>query len=106
VKLAPTLAATLLLAIAPPAFAVDEGAPDRDRHPNVGLLGFDVDGAGPTPPALLCSGSVLSERAFLTAAHCISAFPADAEWSSRCSRGAPRLRSQYPGSSPTTSRFR
>ena len=33
VKLAATLGAMLLLALAPPAFAIDEGVPDRDRHP-------------------------------------------------------------------------
>ena len=41
-KLAATLAATLLLVIAPPAPAIDEGVPDRDRHRNVGLLGSDT----------------------------------------------------------------
>ena len=67
-KLAATLGALLLLALAPPALAIDEGVPDRDRHPYVGLLGFDLDGAGPTPASLLCTGSVLSDRLFLTAA--------------------------------------
>jgi Trypsin len=67
------LAASLLatLAIAAPAAAVDNGVPDGPRHPNVGLLGFDFDAEGPEPPYFLCSGSVLSDRAFLTAAHCI-----------------------------------
>ena len=70
------VAALLLLVLAPPAYAVDEGVPDGDRHPNVGLLGFDLDGNGPMPAGYWCSGSVLSDRHFLTAAHCITARPA------------------------------
>ena len=67
------LAAAVLatLAIAAPAAAVDNGVPDGSRHPNVGLLGFDFDAEGESPPFFLCTGSVISDRAFLTAAHCI-----------------------------------
>jgi Trypsin len=75
------LAASLLatLAIAAPALAVDNGVPDGDRHPNVGLLGFDFDAEGPSPPFFQCTGSVISDRVFLTAAHCIDAFGAAQE---------------------------
>jgi hypothetical protein len=51
--------------------AIDGGVSDGNAHPNVGLLAFDLDGDGPTPPFAICSGSVISDRAFLTAAHCI-----------------------------------
>ena len=42
------LAAALLMVMcsAAPALAVDEGVPDFDGHPYVGLLGFDSDGSG------------------------------------------------------------
>src|SRR5688500_14935816 len=63
------------LVLSAPAGAVDNGVPDGDAHPNVGLLAFDIDGEGPTPPFALCTGSVISDHAFLTAAHCIAAIP-------------------------------
>jgi hypothetical protein len=99
-KLTASLAALLLLALAAPALAVDEGVPDRERHPYVGLLGFDVDGAGQTPPALLCSGSVLSDRHFLTAAHCIPAVPPDVEWVVTLEPGRPAAPVVVPGIFP------
>src|SRR5919106_2390672 len=99
-KLTASLAALLLLALAAPALAVDEGVPDRDRHPFVGLLGFDVDGPSATPPALLCSGSVLSDRHFLTAAHCIPAVPPDVEWVVTLEPGRPAAPVVLPGIFP------
>jgi Trypsin len=100
VKLIATLGALLFLILAPRALAIDEGVPDRDRHPFVGLLGFDVDGPGPTPPALLCSGSVLSDRHFLTAAHCIPAVPPDVEWVVTLEPGRPAAPVVLPGIFP------
>jgi hypothetical protein len=99
-KLTASIAAVLVLALAPSALAVDEGVPDRDRHPYVGLLGFDVDGAGPAAPALLCSGSVLSDRHFLTAAHCIPAVPPDVEWVVTLDPGRPGAPVAAPGVFP------
>lgn len=58
------------LLAAPAADAVENGRPDR-AHQSVGALGFDLDGEGPWPPIALCSGFVISDRAFVTAAHCI-----------------------------------
>jgi Trypsin len=100
VKLATILGTLLLFASAPPALAVDEGVPDRDRHPNVGLLGFDLDADGPVPPAFLCSGSVLSDRLFLTAAHCMPAVPEDVEWVVTLQAGGPATPVARPGVFP------
>lgn len=81
-------AAVLMVSLAPPAYAIDEGVPDGDRHPNIGLLGFDIDGSGPVAAAALCSGAVISDRHFLTAAHCIPVAP-DAEWVVTLKAGSP-----------------
>jgi Trypsin len=99
-KLTAMLAALIAVAFAPTAQAIDEGVPDRDRHPFVGVLGFDVDGSGPVPPALLCSGSVLSDRHFLTAAHCIPAVPPDVEWVVSLEPGRPAAPVVIPGIFP------
>ena len=51
--------------------AIENGQHDYMHH-NVGALGFDIDGPdNPIPPFGLCSGFVISDRAFVTAAHCI-----------------------------------
>jgi len=53
------------------SYAIENGQHDYMHH-NVGALGFDIDGpANPTPPFGLCTGFVISDRAFVTAAHCI-----------------------------------
>ena len=48
--------------------AIENGQHDYMHH-NVGAIGFDID--GPIPPLGLCSGFIISDRAFVTAAHCI-----------------------------------
>jgi len=51
--------------------AIENGQHDYMHH-NVGAIGFDIDGPDePFPPLALCSGFVISDRAFVTAAHCI-----------------------------------
>jgi hypothetical protein len=53
------------------SYAIENGQHDYMHH-NVGAIGFDIDGpAGPIDPFSLCSGFVISDRAFVTAAHCI-----------------------------------
>lgn len=64
-------AVVLVAALAGPAAAIDNGSADGTGHPNVGLLAFDVDGPGGLPPIGICTGSVISDHVFLTAAHCI-----------------------------------
>jgi hypothetical protein len=96
VKLA-ALSLLLVLALAAPAAAVDDGVPDRGRHPNVGMLGFDFDAEGQSPPFVLCSGSVLSDRAFLTAAHCISVFGDSVQWVASLEPGGPEQPAYEPG---------
>lgn len=77
-----------VLLVAAPASAIVNGEPDGDAHPNVGLLAFDVDGEGDTPPFALCTGVVISDSAFLTAAHCIDVAP-DAQWVVTLEGGSP-----------------
>jgi len=52
-----------------PPGAITFGQPDGDRHPNVGALLADWDPDSPGPD-ILCSGTLIDERVFLTAAHC------------------------------------
>jgi len=50
------------------SYAIENGQHDY-RHHNVGAIGFYIDGWA--DPFSLCSGFVISDRAFVTAAHCI-----------------------------------
>ncbi len=59
---------TALLLIGPHAGAITYGEPDGERHPNTGALLAPVaysDGTWVT-----CTGTLISETVFLTAAHC------------------------------------
>lgn len=55
-----------------PANAVENGRADN-AYVNVGAVGFDLDGPMGDAPFGLCSGFVISDRAVVTAAHCIVA---------------------------------
>ena len=58
----------LMLLFAFPAFAISNGEPDGDGHPNVGAFAVQVDGT----KFLVCSGTLISPTVFLTAGHCTS----------------------------------
>ena len=60
------------LVLSAQAVAIENGLPDPARRA-IGSVGFDIDGSdGPAPPLAICSGFVISDRAFVTAAHCIA----------------------------------
>jgi hypothetical protein len=104
---ATALAAALgaCLAAASPAMAVDEGVPDGNGHPNVGTLVYDPDGSGPGGFFSLCTGSVASDRVFLTAAHCIASFP-ESDWGVMLRAGSPASPVSQPGVFPDDFPFR
>lgn len=56
-----------LLAWAAPASAITFGEPDGNRHPYVGGLVVQID----DEIIGLCTGTLVAERVFVTAAHCI-----------------------------------
>jgi V8-like Glu-specific endopeptidase len=64
------LAAAVLMALvlAGPAAAITNGAPDGNRHPNVGGLVSPTQYSDGT--WIYCSGTLISPTVFLTAAHC------------------------------------
>lgn len=58
----------LILAVVIPAAAITYGEPDGDRHPNVGAMVAEL--RAPGQKDLLCSGTLIAPKVFLTAAHC------------------------------------
>jgi secreted trypsin-like serine protease len=60
--------ASLVMSIGP-AGAITFGQPDGNRHPNVGALLADYDPDSPGPD-IVCSGTLIAPKVFLTAAHC------------------------------------
>lgn len=66
-KLVAALTALIVLAAVGTAFAITYGQPDGNRHPNVGaMIRLRSDGQF----RILCSGSLIAPRVFLTASHC------------------------------------
>ena len=59
--------ALLVVLSATPALAITYGDLDEEKHPQVGLMvAFDDKGT----PMWSCSGTMISERVYLTAGHC------------------------------------
>ena len=88
-----------LLAIASlNSYALENGQHDYMHH-NVGAIGFDLDGPGnPIPPLGLCSGFVISDWAFVTAAHCIiTPGPFAKSWAVTLEPGTPENPVILPG---------
>ncbi len=89
----PLAAITLLILLATPTFAIENGRPDR-FHRAVGLLAYETPAelpVGSSGPFGLCSGFVISDRAFVTAAHCIANFAFLAPtWSITLKPGSPK----------------
>ena len=79
------------------SYAIENGQHDYMHH-NVGAIGFDIDGpANPLSPVGLCSGFVISDRAFVTAAHCIITPPPFASWAVTLEPGSPENPIIQPG---------
>ncbi|GAA2729572.1 S1 family peptidase [Cellulomonas aerilata] len=67
---ASSLAAVTLAVAASPAGAITFGELDGELHPNVGALLVEDDAGG---YASICTGTLIDEDVFLTAAHCLAA---------------------------------
>jgi hypothetical protein len=102
VKLCAAIGAALVTVAlaATPTLAVDEGVPDKDRHPYVGALGVDMDGDGPQAPLVWCTGFVISDRAFVTAGHCLTGLGPETVWYATLAAGSPRAPMILPGVFP------
>lgn len=81
------MALVSLCAVPSTGSAITNGEADEGRHPYVGaLVSYDNKGMH-----LICSGTLIAPRVFLTAAHCLLDEPADLSVSFDAFVGAPRL---------------
>ena len=76
---ATVVAAALAAGMALPAAAITHGVPDEGAHPNVGALLHVREAADPATGETVitslrrdCSGALIGETTFLTAAHCVA----------------------------------
>lgn len=63
------MAIAILVLMIVPASAITFGEPDGDAHPNVGALIWERQ---PGVMRILCSGTLIGPKVFLTAGHCTS----------------------------------
>lgn len=68
------LACAAAAVVATTASAITFGEPDGTRHPNVGALVADWNPNSPGPDQF-CTGTLVRETLFLTAAHCMVGWP-------------------------------
>src|SRR5262245_21490263 len=69
ISLAATLAVVAVTAaFAGPALAIRHGSPDGNGHPYVGIM---VAKNASGDPLWRCTGTLLSDRLFMTAGHCV-----------------------------------
>jgi secreted trypsin-like serine protease len=66
------LAAVLATVLALPALGITFGEPDGNDHPNVGAIVVEVPDFGEFQ---WCTGTLIADGVFLTAAHCFDLFP-------------------------------
>lgn len=57
------------------ASAITFGEADRGRHPQVGALVTEIPRRNSPGPDQFCTGTLVSETLFLTAAHCMAGWP-------------------------------
>jgi hypothetical protein len=94
------LVAWLGLVVPQQADAIGGGEPDGNGHPNVGVIGFDLDGPdGALPPFALCTAFLVSDSVAVTAAHCIAVAPG-ASWAVTLEPGSPGAPVVLPGIFP------
>jgi hypothetical protein len=95
-----TVCVALLASLPSQSLAIGGGVPDGNGHPNVGLLGFDLDGpGGELPPFAVCTCFVASDSVVITAAHCIEVAP-NASWAVTLQPGSPNNPVYPPGIFP------
>lgn len=73
------LACAAAAVVATTASAITFGEPDGTRHPNVGALVADWNPDSPGPDQF-CTGTLVTDRLFLTAAHCMFGWPAGTQF--------------------------
>jgi hypothetical protein len=76
VAIAFVIAAAVIMGMSIISVAITNGEPDGARHPYVGLLVFEINGA----PAWRCSGSLIADNVVLTARHCTEGADAARVW--------------------------
>src|SRR5690242_16319271 len=88
-------AAAVVLGTASPGWAITNGAPDGNGHPNVGGLVSATQYSDGT--WLYCSGTLVSPTVFVTAAHCAEGDRVRVSFSSAYKDGEPTYAGTFHG---------